>query len=78
LSGTADSPLFSSLIAKHAPQSLRGTSLTLVNCIGFAITIISIQVINLLAKEMNSHYLYMVLAVGPVLGLWALISKKSH
>ncbi|WP_426326389.1 MFS transporter [Pedobacter sp. R-06] len=73
LSGTADSPLFSSLIAKHAPESLRGTSLTLVNCIGFAITIISIQVINLLAKEMNSHYLYMVLAVGPVLGLWALL-----
>lgn len=78
LSGTADSPLFSSLIAKNAPESLRGTSLTLVNCIGFAITIISIQVINLLAKEMNSHYLYMVLAVGPVLGLWALLGKKSH
>ncbi|KQM66393.1 MFS transporter [Pedobacter sp. Leaf216] len=73
LAGTADSPLFSSLIAKHAPASLRGTSLTLVNCIGFAITIISIQVINLLAKEMNPHYLYMVLAVGPVLGLWALL-----
>jgi len=73
LAGTADSPLFSSLIAKHAPASLRGTSLTLVNCIGFAITIISIQVINLLAREMNPHYLYMVLAVGPVLGLWALL-----
>ena len=72
LFGTADSPLFSSLVAKHAPETLRGTSLTLVNCIGFAITIISIQVINLLAKEMNSHYLYMVLAIGPILGLLAL------
>ncbi|WP_197413298.1 nitrate/nitrite transporter [Pedobacter sp. Leaf176] len=41
LFGTADSPLFSSLVAKHAPEKLRGTSLTLVNCIGFAITIIS-------------------------------------
>ncbi|QIL39058.1 MFS transporter [Pedobacter sp. HDW13] len=77
LSGTADSPLFSSLIAKNAPESLRGTSLTLVNCIGFAITIISIQVINLLAKETNSHYLYMVLAIGPVLGLLALL-KNNH
>ena len=72
LSGTADSPLFSSLIAKNAPATLKGTSLTLVNCIGFTITIISIQVINLLAKEMNSHYLYMVLAIGPILGLLAL------
>jgi len=75
LSGTADSPLFSSLIAKNAPESLRGTSLTLVNCIGFAITIISIQAVNILSREMNSHYLYMVLAIGPILGLWAL-SKK--
>jgi MFS family permease len=78
LSGTADSPLFSSLIAKHAPESLRGTSLTLVNCIGFAITIISIQAVNLLSKQVNVQYLYMVLAIGPVLGLWALINKKSH
>ncbi|MGN7989077.1 MFS transporter [Pedobacter sp. 22226] len=78
LSGTADSPLFSSLIAKNSPESLRGTSLTLVNCIGFAITIISIQVINLLSKQLNVQYLYMVLAIGPVLGLWALLGKKSH
>ncbi|WP_316825753.1 MFS transporter [Pedobacter miscanthi] len=78
LSGTADSPLFSSLIAKNAPESLRGTSLTLVNCIGFAITIISIQAVNLLSKQLNVQYLYMVLAIGPVLGLWALLWKKSH
>lgn len=78
LAGTADSPLFSSLIAKHAPESLRGTSLTLVNCIGFAITIISIQVVNLLSKQLNVQYLYMVLAAGPVLGLWALIKKETH
>jgi MFS family permease len=75
LSGTADSPLFSSLIAKNAPESLRGTSLTLVNCIGFAITIISIQAVNLLSKQLNVQYLYMVLAIGPVLGLWALLKK---
>ena len=72
LSATADSPLFSSLVAKNAPESLKGTSLTLVNCIGFAITIISIQVLNILSKEMNSHYIYTVLAIGPALGLLAL------
>lgn len=77
LSGTADSPLFSSLVAKHALEKLRGTLLTLVNCIGFAITIISIQIINLLAKEINSQYLYMVLAIGPALGLIALTKTKK-
>ncbi|WP_316735154.1 MFS transporter [Pedobacter aquatilis] len=75
LAGTADSPLFSTLVAKNAPDSLKGTSLTIVNCIGFAITIISIQAINILSKEMNSHYLYMLLAIGPILGLYALIKK---
>lgn len=77
LFGTADSPLFSSLVAKHAPETLRGTSLTLVNCIGFAITIVSIQVINLLAKHMNSHYIYTVLAIGPILGLVASARNKN-
>lgn len=77
LSGTADSPLLSSLVAKHAPETLRGTSLTLVNCMGFAITIISIHVINLLANEMNMHYLYTVLAIGPALGLLALTKIKK-
>ncbi|MFC3561878.1 MFS transporter [Pedobacter jamesrossensis] len=72
LAGTADSPLFSSLVAKNAPDALKGTSLTIVNCIGFAITIISIQVINILAKQIDSHYLYTMLAIGPVLGLFAL------
>nr|WP_280790411.1 MFS transporter [Pedobacter petrophilus] len=77
LSATADSPLFSSLVAKNAPERLRGTSLTLVNCIGFTITIISIQVINYLAKAFNSPYIYMVLAIGPALGLLALLKDKN-
>ncbi|MCX2573374.1 MFS transporter [Pedobacter sandarakinus] len=77
LSSTADSPLFSSLIAKNAPEALRGTSLTLVNCIGFAVTIVSIQVVNILSKEINSQYLYLVLAVGPVLGIYNLTRKSN-
>ncbi len=69
----ADSPLFSSLVARNAPQQSRGTSLTIVNCIGFAITVVSIQAINVLSDWMNPQYLYMTLAAGPVLGLVALI-----
>lgn len=68
----ADSPLFSTLVAQNAPEKSRGTSLTIVNCIGFAITIVSIQVLNVLSTAINSQYVYMVLALGPVLGLIAL------
>jgi MFS family permease len=69
---TADSPLLSSLIAQNAPETSRGTSLTIVNCLGFALTIISIQIVNQLSKQLNSQYLYMILGLGPALGLWAL------
>jgi len=68
----ADSPLFSTLVAQNAPEESRGTSLTIVNCIGFSITIISIQVINLLSQNISAQYLYMLLAAGPILGLVAL------
>jgi MFS family permease len=71
----ADSPLFSTLVAQNAPEESRGTSLTIVNCIGFSITIISIQVINLLSQSINAQYLYTLLAAGPILGLVALIKK---
>lgn len=71
----ADSPLFSSLVAHYAPAQSKGTSLTIVNCIGFSITIISIQFINMVAGLIPAQYLYMLLGIGPLLGLWALVQK---
>lgn len=72
----ADSPLFSTLVAQNALPELKGTALTIVNCVGFAITIISIQLLNGLRILTDTNGIYMVLALGPILGLWAL-SKKS-
>jgi len=73
----ADSPLFSTLVAKNAPADSRGTALTIVNSIGFAITIFSIQFINLLTGDINPIYLYSILAIGPILGLVALFPKNK-
>ena len=74
----ADSPLFSTLVAQNAPERSRGTSLTIVNCIGFSITIVSIQLINLLSGYIGSRYVYMTLALGPILGLLALLDDKKR
>ena len=71
----ADSPLFSTMVAQNAPEESRGTSLTMVNCIGFSITIVSIQLINAMAGNLNPQYIYMILGIGPVLGLIALFKK---
>ncbi|WP_432328713.1 MFS transporter [Mucilaginibacter sp. P25] len=73
----ADSPLFSTLVAQNADQQLKGTALTIVNCIGFAITIISIQLIAALRTAENARYIYMLLAIGPVWGLMALINGRN-
>lgn len=66
----ADSPLFSTMVAQNSDSESKGTALTIVNCIGFAITIVSIQLVNILIAEYNNpQYVFMILAIGPIVGL---------
>ncbi|TGE17354.1 MFS transporter [Hymenobacter elongatus] len=67
----ADSPQFSTLVAQHAPAALKGTALTLVTCLGFALTIVSLQCFTALQAYCEARYLFLLLAPGPFLGLWA-------
>lgn len=73
----ADSPMFSTLVAHSAPGRLKGTGLTIVNSAGFAITVLSIQLLNsLFAAYPETVWVYLLLALGPVLG-WIGLGKKS-
>jgi MFS family permease len=67
-----DSPQFSALNASNAPRALVGSALTIANCIGFAITIASIQLLNLAAVPLGAEWLFLLLVPGPLLGLAAL------
>jgi MFS family permease len=67
-----DSPQFSALNAHNAPRELVGSALTIGNCIGFAITIGSIQLLNALAGSVDYALVFLALVPGPVLGLVAL------
>lgn len=71
----ADSPMFSTLVANSVSGELKGSSLTIVNCIGFSITIISIQFINMATDLIDHRFLFALLAAGPILGLTALAGK---
>ena len=73
----ADSPLFSTLVADNAILEYKGTALTIVNAIGFAITIVSIQILNELMAHIHAKYLFLPLTIGPVFGVLALMRRKK-
>jgi MFS family permease len=73
----ADSPLFSTLVAQNAPPALKGTALTIVNCIGFFTTILSILLLDALKIWTNSQLILLLLAIGPFFGLIALLRKPN-
>ena len=68
-----DSPQFSALNAGNAPGELIGSALTFANCMGFAVSVVSIQLLNAAAPVVDPAWLFVALAPGPVLGLLALL-----
>lgn len=68
----ADSPQFSTLVARAAPAHLVGSALTMVNCIGFAITIVSIQLLTLLNVKGWTEYMFLLIVPGPIFGCVAM------
>jgi predicted MFS family arabinose efflux permease len=73
----ADSPLFSTLVAQNAVPQIKGTSLTMVTCIGFSITIISIELLNYLSGYIDTRFLFLFLAPGPLIGLIYMLRSKQ-
>ena len=67
-----DSPQFSTLTASNAPPHAVGSVLTLTNCIGFGISIVSIELFTHLAKWHELATLLPWLGLGPLLGIWAM------
>ncbi|MCG5501095.1 MFS transporter [Ectothiorhodospira lacustris] len=71
----ADSPQFSALAAANAPRELVGSSLAVMNAIGFALTLPAIWLTSLL-WELQGAWVILWLLPGPVLGLWAMRGLK--
>jgi len=67
----ADSPQFSAMVAQSAPAQNKGTALTIVTSIGFAITIISIQMLHVVFNR-HHQWALILLSLGPAFGLISL------
>ena len=80
LTVVGDSPQFSALTARNAPPDVVGSVLTFTNCIGFAISVLSIELFARLAPSLPLAGLLPWLAAGPILGLWFLrpLVRRHH
>jgi len=65
-----DSPQYSTLSARTAPKEYVGSALTIMNCIGFSITVCSIFLSGRLNGELPIEFLPLILVVGPAFGLY--------
>jgi len=78
ITAAGDSPQFSTLTASNAPKHAVGSVLTLTNCIGFAISIVSIELFTSLAREQALDSLLPWLGIGPLLGIFAMSNLWSE
>ncbi|MFF6995408.1 MFS transporter [Streptomyces sp. NPDC008313] len=68
----ADSGVFSTTLSEVADQRYVGTALTAQTAIGFALTVVTIQLTPLLADAVDWRYAFLLLAPGPLAGAVAM------
>ncbi len=68
----ADSAQFSALVSEHAPRDHVGTALTLQTCVGFLLTMVTIELLPRVADYTGWRWASWLLVPGPLLGAWAM------
>jgi hypothetical protein len=71
-----DSAQFSAIVADAAPPHLAGSLLTFQTAIGFALTILTVQGTPLAAAVFGWPAVLAALAIGPALGVLAMLSFR--
>lgn len=72
----ADSAQFSTMVTETADDEYRGTALALQTAIGFLLTLVTIKGVPLLAESWGWRWAFPALAIGPALGVVAMIRLK--
>ncbi len=73
----ADSAQFSALVSEHAPRDHVGTALTLQTCVGFLLTMVTIEALPRLAAATSWQWASLLLVPGPLLGALAMFRLRA-
>jgi dipeptide/tripeptide permease len=73
-----DSPQYSSMVSELAEAGYVGTALTLQMALGFLLTIFSIGVVPWFVGLVGWRYGFMILAVGPLVGIVSMYLLRGH
>lgn len=73
----SDSAQFSAMVTETAASTSRGTALTLQTAVGFLLTLVTIRGVPLLADAGGWRWAFPILALGPMLGIAAMVRLKN-
>jgi MFS family permease len=73
----ADSAQFSAAVSELTDPRYVGTALTLQTSLGFLLTLFTLRLIPALQATLGWERVFMLLAVGPVLGIWSMRRLRS-
>jgi hypothetical protein len=73
----SDSAQFSASVTELSDRSLVGTMLTVQTCIGFLLTLVTIHVMPYVVTGLGWTYAFMILALGPTIGIWAMARLRA-
>jgi MFS family permease len=74
----ADSAQFSTAVSELAPTQFVGTALTLQTSLGFLLTTVTISLLPVAAATIGWRWSMSVLAIGPALGVWAMLALRHR
>ena len=73
----ADSAQFSACVTELSDPQYMGTALTIQTCLGFLLTNVTIELVPVAAGAVGWRYAFMILAIGPALGVAAMLRLRS-
>ncbi|WP_138417591.1 MFS transporter [Aquibacillus sediminis] len=74
----SDSAQYSAAVSDFADSEYVGTALTFQMCMGYLITIFSINIIPLIQKVVGWEWAFISLAIGPIIGMIAMLKFRIY